>query len=217
MTYDGKTTVGGPAQMRTTSQLDISKLAVGPMDNNAYLLRCRCTGATLLIDAANEPGRLLDLCGGSLDGVATTHGHRDHWVALADVVAATRATTYAHKADVSMIGVPTDQPLQQGDVVMVGDVALHVMHLVGHTPGSVAFIHRDTDGSVHCWTGDCLFPGGIGKTWGEPELFGSLLRDVTTKLFDQLPDAAWIYPGHGHDTTIGTERPSLSEWQARGW
>ena len=217
MTYDGKVTPGGPPQTRTTGQLEITKLSVGPLDNNAYLLRCRTTGHALLIDAANEPDRLLELCGGSLDAIATTHGHRDHWLGLQEVVAATGATTYAHQADVPMIGVVTDQPLHAGGAITVGAVELEVVHLVGHTAGSAAIIHRDSDGSVHCWSGDCLFPDGVGKTWGEPELFELLLDQVTSKLFDQLPDETWVYPGHGNDTTIGVERPQLGQWRARGW
>ena len=67
------------------------------------------------------------------------------------------------------------------------------------------------------FTGDCLFPGGVGKTFGSAANFASLLEDVSSKLFDRLPDETWVYPGHGDDTTLGTERPHLSEWEERGW
>ncbi|MFC7216601.1 MBL fold metallo-hydrolase [Streptomyces polyrhachis] len=216
--YTGRVTVGGPAQVHELESLMISKVAVGPMDNNAYLLRCRATGEQLLIDAANDAGTLLTLIGD--DGIAsvvTTHQHGDHWQALAEVVAATGARTYAGREDAQGIPVPTDVPLADGDVVTVGEVALTARHLVGHTPGSIALVYDDPHGHPHVFTGDCLFPGGIGNTRGDAGHFGSLLHDVRTKLFDPLPDETWVYPGHGRDTTLGAERPHLEEWRERGW
>ncbi len=216
-TYDGNTSADGPAQTRTTDQLEITKLTVGLLGNNCYLLRCRTTGATLLIDAAAEPDRILEMTGGHVDRILTTHGHHDHWGALADTRQATGATTLAHPADAELIGVATDLPVRDGDSVPVGEVALEAVHLVGHSPGSIALIHRDRDGSTHVFSGDALFPGGIGNTWGDPDAFRSLLDGVTTGLFDRLPDDTRVYPGHGPDTTLGEERPHLSAWRARGW
>lgn len=214
--YDGRVSVGGPAQTRELAALTVTKVAVGPMDNNAYLLRCRASGARLLIDAAAEAPRLLRLTGPALDQVVTTHRHRDHWQALAEVVARTGARTCAGHDDAEGIDVPTDAPLGDGDVVKVGQVQLSVLTLVGHTPGSVALLYDDPIGPPHLFTGDSLFPGGVGKT-GSPESFASLLGDVERKIFDPLPDSTWIYPGHGADTTVGTERAHLPEWWARGW
>jgi len=148
--------------------------------------------------------------------VVTTHQHADHWQALAEVVAATGARTVAHPADAPGIPVPTDELVDDGDEVAVGRVALAVVHLVGHTPGSIALVHRDSDGSTHVFTGDSLFPGGVGKT-RSPEAFASLMDDVEAKLFARLPDDTWVYPGHGDDTTLGAERPQLGGWRARGW
>jgi glyoxylase-like metal-dependent hydrolase (beta-lactamase superfamily II) len=215
--YTGRVHVGGPADVHELPRLIISKLAVGPMSNNAYLLRDRDSGTQLLIDAAAEPDRLLRLVGtGGLAGVVTTHAHADHWQALGEVVADTGATTMAHAADAPNIPVPTDVILVDGDVVQCGENSLRVIHLVGHTPGSIALLYDDPVGHPHLFTGDCLFPGGVGKTW-QPDDFTSLLHDVTTKIFDMLPDDTWIYPGHGDDTTLGAERPHLSEWRERGW
>jgi glyoxylase-like metal-dependent hydrolase (beta-lactamase superfamily II) len=101
--------------------------------------------------------------------------------------------------------------------VTVGDTALEVVHLRGHTPGSIALVLRAADGSTHVFTGDSLFPGGVGNTQKDPERFRSLIDDVEERLFGTLPDDAWVYPGHGADTTIGTERPHLGEWRERGW
>ncbi|MFF7067817.1 MBL fold metallo-hydrolase [Streptomyces pseudovenezuelae] len=217
MTYSGEVTVGGSADVHELKDLMITKIAVGPMNNNAYLLRCRATDEQLLIDAANEADTLLGMIGD--DGIAsvvTTHQHGDHWQALAAVVAATRARTYAGRDDADGIPVPTDVPVDDGDVIRVGHVELTARHLVGHTPGSIALVYDDPHGHPHVFTGDCLFPGGPGRTT-QPSEFNSLMNGLETKLFDVLPDETWIYPGHGNDTTIGTERPHLAEWRARGW
>ncbi|MEU9629871.1 MBL fold metallo-hydrolase [Streptomyces luteogriseus] len=217
MTYSGEVTVGGAADVHELKDLMITKIAVGPMNNNAYLLRCRATDEQLLIDAANEADTLLGMIGD--DGIAsvvTTHRHGDHWQALAEVVAATGARTYAGREDAEGIPVRTDVPVDDGDTIRVGHVELTARHLVGHTPGSIALVYDDPHGHPHVFTGDCLFPGGPGRTT-RPEEFNSLMGGLEIKLFDVLPDETWIYPGHGNDTTIGTERPHLAEWRARGW
>ncbi|MER8045072.1 MBL fold metallo-hydrolase [Streptomyces sp. NPDC094032] len=218
MTYSGAVKVGGPADVHELTDLMISKVAVGEMNNNAYLLRCRATGEQLLIDAANEAGTLLTLIGD--DGIAsvvTTHQHGDHWQALQEVVDATGARTYAGAYDAEGIAVPTDVRVQDGDTITVGRVELTARRLVGHTPGSIALVYDDPHGHPHLFTGDCLFPGGVGGTWGDAEAFASLIHDVETKLFGALPDETWVYPGHGSDTTLGDERPHLEEWRERGW
>ncbi|MCX4746273.1 MBL fold metallo-hydrolase [Kitasatospora sp. NBC_01287] len=217
MSYHGAVKVGGPPDVRELAHLIITKVAVGPFDNNAYLLRCRATDEQLLIDAAADAPALLETVGEGLATVVTTHRHHDHWNALAEVVAATGARTAAGRHDVEGIEVPTDQPLADGDTVRVGEVALTVRHLVGHTPGAIVLIYDDPEGHPHVFTGDCLFPGGVGNTWNDPAAFESLYRDVTTKLFDVLPDESWVYPGHGKDTTLGAERPQLPAWRERGW
>jgi glyoxylase-like metal-dependent hydrolase (beta-lactamase superfamily II) len=217
-TYTGRVVPGGPPAVRELAHLIITKASVGPMDNNTFVLRCRDTGDELVVDAAADAERILALCGeGPLTRVVTTHRHPDHWQALAEVVARTGAVTVAHSADAPAIPVPTDELVADGDQVSVGSCALEVIHLVGHTPGSIALLYDDPTGPAHLWTGDSLFPGGVGNTHGDREAFEQLFTDVTTKLFDRLPDETWIYPGHGHDTTLGAERPALPEWRARGW
>jgi glyoxylase-like metal-dependent hydrolase (beta-lactamase superfamily II) len=218
--YTGHTDPGGDAIRRTLGALTVSKVSVGPYDNNAYLLVCNSTGEALLIDAANEPERLTALLGTgdnrpNLGTLVTTHRHPDHWQALAEVVETYRPVTVAHPLDAPELPVPTQTLVEHGDTVRVGDVALDVIHLRGHTPGSVALLYRDGD-DPHLFTGDCLFPGGPGKTWS-PEDFTSLIGDLTERVFGPLPDDTWIYPGHGDDTTLGAERPHLQEWRERGW
>ncbi|MFF8834515.1 MBL fold metallo-hydrolase [Streptomyces sp. NPDC015130] len=217
MTYSGSVKVGGPADVHELTDLMISKVAVGPMDNNAYLLRCRATGEQLLIDAANDAGTLLTLIGDDgITAVVTTHRHGDHWQALAEVVAATGARTYAGAYDAEGIPVATDVPVADGDTIRVGRIELTARRLVGHTPGSIALVFDDPHGHPHVFTGDCLFPGGPGRTT-QPEEFNSLMDDLEAKVFGALPDETWVYPGHGNDTTLGKERPHLAEWRARGW
>jgi len=218
MTYTGHVQVGGPAQVHELSALTISKIAVGPYNNNSYLLRCSQTGTQILIDAAAEAQTLLSLIGpDGISTVVTTHQHADHWGALADVLAATGAQHAASAIDGAAIEAPLDITIAEGDTVSVGAVSLRAIELVGHTPGSIALIYDDPDGSPHCFTGDCLFPGGVGNTWEDSDRFNSLIADVEAKIFAVLPDETWIYPGHGDDTNLGVERPHLSEWRERGW
>ena len=217
MTYSGDVRVGGPADVRELPGLVLSKIAVGPMSNNSYLLRCRETGQQVLIDAAADPEALLDLIGDDgIEAVVTTHRHADHWQALGAVVAATGATTVAGRHDAEGIPVTTDVLLDDGDEIAFGSVVLRAIQLIGHTPGSIALLYDDPEGQPHLFTGDCLFPGGVGKTAG-PDDFASLYDGVVAKVFDVLPDETWVYPGHGDDTTVGRERPALDEWAARGW
>ena len=217
MTYTGDVSPGGPPDVRELPDLTITKVSVGPMDNNAYLLRCRTTGQQLLIDAANDADRLVSLIGDAgLSTVVTTHQHHDHWFALEDVVEATGAKSVAHAEDAEPLPV-VDETVADGDTVRVGQSTLEVIHLVGHTPGSIALLYRDPAGIPHLFTGDSLFPGGVGNTRGNPDNFASLLGDVESKLFERLPDDTWFYPGHGKDSTLGAERPSIPEWRARGW
>jgi glyoxylase-like metal-dependent hydrolase (beta-lactamase superfamily II) len=220
VTYSGDVKVGGQPATREIDGLTVTKIAVGPMDNNAYLLRDTSTGQAILIDAANEAARLIELIGGTpVSAIVTTHQHGDHWQALAEVHKHTGAETVAHPADADAIGVPASRLVQDGDVLTFGDASVSFIHLRGHTPGSIAVLY-DAGGVLasapHLFTGDSLFPGGVGKT-GSPANFTSLINDVSERIFDRLPDATWVYPGHGADTTLGTERPHLGEWRQRGW
>lgn len=215
--YSGHVSVGGPADVRELPRVTLSKLAVGPMDNNAYLLRCARTGAQILIDAAAEPDRLMDLIGPSgLVAIVTTHRHPDHWGALAQIHERTGAPVIAHIDDAPGIDVPVSQPIREGHVITFGDCALTTIHLVGHTPGSLVLSYDDPDGHNHLFTGDCLFPGGVGRTWSDAD-FDTLYEGVVSKIFDKYDDETWIYPGHGADTILGNERPHLQEWRERGW
>ncbi len=193
MTYTGQVVVGGRGDVRRLDEVEVRKLAVGPLANDVYLLTCRRTGAQVLIDAADAPDDVLALVreGSSaarLDVVVTTHRHLDHLRALASIVAVTGAATAVGAPDADAVAAAADV----------------------HEPEAVA-------GRVHLFTGDSLFPGGVGSAQHDPDRFDQLLTDVTERVFDRFDDETWVYPGHGADTTIGAERPHLDEWRERGW
>jgi glyoxylase-like metal-dependent hydrolase (beta-lactamase superfamily II) len=223
MSYTGEVTVGGPADVRELAGLTITKVAVDEkMSNNCYLLRCTDTGDQVLIDAAASPDVLLPLIGADrLSAVVTTHQHWDHHRALADVVRQTGAEVVAGEPDADAIteqtGVPVSRRVTDGDRVPVGSCELEVIRITGHTPGSICLLYRDPAGHPHLFTGDSLFPGGVGGTFGDADAFVSLIGDVETKLFGALPDDTWFYPGHGNDSQLGVERPHVAEWRERGW
>ncbi|HYO04836.1 MAG TPA: MBL fold metallo-hydrolase [Mycobacterium sp.] len=211
----------GSAARRTLPGATIVKASVGPMDNNAYLITCSQTGETLLIDAANDAPILLDLVdryAPKLSLIVTSHQHGDHWMALEEVVKATGAPTAAHRLDAEPLPVTPDRILAHGDTIEIGELTFDVIHLQGHTEGSVALALSGpaAGDAVQLFTGDCLFPGGVGRTWKDGD-FERLLGDVTRRLFDVYPDSTVVYPGHGDDTTLGNERPHLAEWRQRGW
>lgn len=200
--------------------MEITSAVVGTMGNNAYLLTD--AGEGLLIDAAADSLALLALIGDTpLRAIVTTHRHGDHIQALRAIASHTGGRLIAGAPDAETIeqavGVTIDQRVWDGDTVRVGNVDLDVIGLVGHTPGSIALVHTPEDGHpVHIFSGDSLFPGGVGKTHSPGE-FTTLLDDVTAKLFDRFPDDTVVHPGHGDPTTLGHERPHVAEWRERGW
>ncbi|OZM76653.1 MBL fold metallo-hydrolase [Pseudonocardia sp. MH-G8] len=218
--YSGHVEPGGAAIRRDLDALSITKISVGPMNNNAYLLVCRASNEALLVDAADEPDRIADLVGADdsrpeLNHLVTTHRHHDHWQALGAVAGMFQTRQIAHPLDAPELPIPMDELVDHGDTVRFGEIELEVVHLRGHTPGSIALVYRG-GGHPHIFTGDSLFPGGPGRTTS-PEDFTSLMSDLEERVFGQLPDETWVYPGHGDDTTLGAERPHLGEWRERGW
>jgi glyoxylase-like metal-dependent hydrolase (beta-lactamase superfamily II) len=195
------------------SQAEIHKVVVGPMDNNVYILRCRETGDAVLVDAANEHEMLLELCRDlGVRKVLETHGHWDHIQA----VPAVRDAGYevgVTAADASML--PSyDFVLDDESVIEVGRLRLHTILTPGHTPGSMCF---RLEGSPVVFSGDTLFPGGPGATSFPGGDFATIIRSLEDRLFAPLAAETIVMPGHGNDTSIGTERPHLQEWIDRGW
>lgn len=214
---NGHVEPGGESISRTATlpdgaEVEIRKLSVGPMDNNCYLLVS--DGQALLIDAANDADRILsEVEDVVVVTVMTTHGHHDHWQALDDVADATGAEVVFHAADASMIPREADRHVGDGDVLTFGSASVRLIHNPGHTPGSTSILLGETD----LFTGDTLFPGGPGNTFGDADAFAQIMDSLETKLFGPLGDDVHVYPGHGDDTTLGAERPSLPEWRDRGW
>jgi glyoxylase-like metal-dependent hydrolase (beta-lactamase superfamily II) len=215
--YSGHVDPDGPWQDREDGPLLVRKLSVEEMDNNVYVLRCRRTGAALLIDAAARPGRLREALGGSVPvAVVQTHGHWDHVRAWEDLAGDPGLEVWGHPGDTELFPAALDRELAHREVLTVGDLAVEVLHVPGHTDGSLLFLVHG-EARPHLFSGDSLFPGGPGNTWGDPERFRLLMDGLEREVFDQLPDDTWVYPGHGDDTTLGTERPHLGEWRERGW
>ena len=203
------------------TSVSVTKLSVGPMDNNCYVLADTATGTGIIIDAADEPDRILTAVGDiDITTVITTHGHRDHWQGLAAVARATGARVLHHIADAAMIPVPADGMIGDGDTVTFGAAAVEVRHTPGHTDGSVCLVLSGVaedrpEITTHLFTGDTLFPGGPGKT-SSKAAFSQVMTSLRERLFT-LDDDTWVHPGHGDDTTLGEERGDLDAWQARGW
>ena len=221
----GHVSPGGPSWTLDLGPTVVRKCSVSEMDNNVYLITCTATGARLLVDAADDADRVLRLLdeddrgrGRSLEAVLTTHRHWDHHRALTEVVAQTGATVLAGADDAEGLPVPVDRALHDGDTVRLGHLVMDVVHLRGHTPGSVALaLSTAADRTTTLlFTGDSLFPGGPGKTSG-PGDFTSLMDDLEGRVFAVFDDDALVLPGHGDNTTLGAERPSLRQWRERGW
>jgi glyoxylase-like metal-dependent hydrolase (beta-lactamase superfamily II) len=208
---------GGPPHRYPGGPLQVTKVHVGPFENNAYLLRDPESGEALLVDAANEAERLLaELIGDArLVGIVTTHRHHDHSQALAAVLRAHDVWNGAHPADADAIaeqaGVTPDRLLEHGDVLRVGRHPVTVLHTPGHTDGSICFLLP----AGQVLTGDALFPGGVGKTDG-PASFAQAIASAERHLLS-LPGDTRVSPGHGDDTRVDRELPQLDEWKARGW
>jgi glyoxylase-like metal-dependent hydrolase (beta-lactamase superfamily II) len=211
------------------SEATVRETAVSILDNNVYLLTSKTTGAQILIDAADNPttiDRLIATASSDaaftphLELVVTTHSHWDHSRALAHY-AASGVRTVAGAEDVAEIErlrkIVIDQPVHHGDAIAVDGILLGVIGIRGHTPGSITLVLASADGPVHLFTGDSLFPGGVGKTDHDLGRFTRLITDVSDRIFDVFDDDTFIHPGHGPSTTVGAERPHLDEWRARGW
>ena len=195
------------------TDFEIHKVVVGPLDNNVFVLRCRHTGDAVLIDAANEHDRLLDLARAlGVRKVLETHGHWDHIQAVPEMRDAGYSVGVAN-GDASMLS-SYDELLDDDAVIEVGRLRMRTIHTPGHTPGSTCF---HLEGKPILFSGDTLFPGGPGATQFEGGDFPTIITSVETRLFAALDADTLVLPGHGEDTTIGAESPHLQEWVDRGY
>ena len=197
--------------MPTQSDLTLTHLSVGSMDNNVYIFSWAPTKESIIVDAANEAGRILEAVKGtSVRYIIQTHGHADHVQALAEIKLATNASIAVHPADAPMLPVAPDVLLREGERISLGPHEIEVLHTPGHTPGGVCLL----TGSVLI-SGDTLFPGGPGNTKSDLGNFPQIIESVR-RIFT-LPPSTRVFPGHGAPTTIGNEIPHLDEWIQRGW
>ena len=198
----------------SNADVEVHKLVVGPIDNNVFVIRCKQTGEAVLLDAANEHEQLLELCQRlGVRRVLETHGHWDHIQAVPAMREAGYEVAVTALDAPKLKDVGYDVFLDDTEVIEFGRQRLHAIHNPGHTPGSISFNLADTP---LLFTGDTLFPGGPGNTSFPDADFDTIIRSIQDKLF-VFPDDTIVLPGHGDDTTIGTERPHLEEWIARGW
>ena len=193
--------------------VEVHRVVVGPVDNNVFVIRCTSTGEAVLIDAANEHERLLELCRGlGVRTVLETHGHWDHIQAIPAVRDAGYEVGVTAE-DAAML--PSyDYLLEDDTVIEVGRLRLRTLHTPGHTPGSMSF---HVEGTPLLFTGDTLFPGGPGATQYEGGDFPTIIRSIEDRIFSRFDGSTVVLPGHGLDTTVSAESPCLDEWVARGW
>jgi glyoxylase-like metal-dependent hydrolase (beta-lactamase superfamily II) len=195
-------------------QMEIHRVVVGPYANNVFVVRCRHTGEAVLIDAANEHERLLELCQRlGVRRVLETHGHMDHIGAVSQMREAGYEVAVTALDAPMLKDVGYDVFLDDTQVIEVGQLRLDAIHNPGHTPGSISFA---VQGSPVLFSGDTLFPGGPGNTTFPGGDFPTIIQSLDSRLFT-LPANTVVMPGHGNDTTIGNERPHLAEWVERGW
>ena len=196
------------------SSVEVHRVVVGPYDNNVFVVRCKQTGDAVLIDAANEHERLLELCTTlGVRRVLETHGHHDHIQAVPAMREAGYEVAVTALDAPMLTDVGYDVFLDHDEVIEVGRLRLHAIHNPGHTPGSISF---HVKGTPLLFTGDTLFPGGPGATKFPGGSFTTIIDSIDNLLFP-FPDTTIVLPGHGIDTTIGAERPHLQEWVDRGW
>jgi glyoxylase-like metal-dependent hydrolase (beta-lactamase superfamily II) len=190
--------------------LIVRKIEVGNMENNVYVLECPETHEAFLVDGCFEADKIVEAAEGArLIGILQTHGHMDHVQALAELKERLGVPVHAHPGDGYPVAI--DVQLNDGDQLKFGNRSADVIHTPGHTPGGTCFLIGE-----HLISGDTLFPGGPGNTWGKKQAFEQIIDSIERKLF-VLPDETRVYPGHGKDTTIGAEKPHLQEWIERGW
>ncbi|MBW2091652.1 MAG: MBL fold metallo-hydrolase [Deltaproteobacteria bacterium] len=195
--------------MAKDDTIQIDKLELGPFGTNAYILTCRQTGESVLVDAPGETEKILGHLQGSVPKyILMTHNHMDHVGALAEVKSRLKVPLAAHSADSAGLPVSTDIALNEGDTISFGKIKLRVMHTPGHTPGSLCFLT-----GKYLISGDTIFPGGPGKT-GSPGAFKQIVESITSKVFE-LPDETEVYPGHGESTTLKKEKQEFEDFSSR--
>jgi len=190
-------------------RIRIEKLELGPYGTNAYVLICRHTGESAVVDVPGEAAKILKVLEGTTPRyILITHNHMDHTGALAELKSSLHVPVGAHADDAGRLPVPPDFFLNDEDVLSFGEIELSVLHTPGHTPGSICFL-----AGSNLIAGDTIFPNGPGKTWSAAD-FKRIMTSLSDKIF-VLPDDTRIYPGHGDAATLGRERRAFETFCAR--
>lgn len=215
MSYTGEVVADGPWQDHVDGPVLIRKCSVESFDNNVYTLACAATGKALVVDAAARADRIKEAAAGfDVLAVVQTHGHWDH-VRAFEALQADGWPIWGHDDDAPLYPGRIDRHLPDGTTIPVGNLLVRVIHLPGHTEGSLLFAVEGQTRN-HLISGDTLFPGGHGKTDTLND-HTRIMDGLEQRIFAVFPDSTWVYPGHGADTTLGAERDQLGEWRARGW
>jgi glyoxylase-like metal-dependent hydrolase (beta-lactamase superfamily II) len=189
--------------------LQIERLQLGPFGTNAYVLTCRQTGDSALVDAPAEASKIADrLEGTNPRYILLTHNHIDHIGALSELRSKLRIPLAAHTADGMTLSPPPEIQLNDGDIVSFGNIRLEVLHTPGHTPGSLCF-----KTGKYLLSGDTIFPGGPGKTWSPADL-QQIIESITSKIF-VLDDDTQVYPGHGDAAVLKKEKDEFAVFSTR--
>ncbi len=191
------------------NNLQIERLQLGPFGTNAYVLTCRQSKDSVLVDAPAEASKIMErLKGTSPRYILLTHNHMDHTGALSELRSRLRIPLAAHSADAGILPSPPEIRLNDGDIVSFGNINLEVLHTPGHTPGSLCF-----KTGQYLLSGDTIFPGGPGKT-SSPADLQQIIKSITSKIFT-LDDDTQVYPGHGDSTVLKKEKDELAAFSSR--
>jgi glyoxylase-like metal-dependent hydrolase (beta-lactamase superfamily II) len=189
--------------------LRIERLELGPFGTNSYIVTCRRTGDSVLIDAPAEPNIIKEKLKTTIPQyILLTHNHIDHIGALAQLRAELKVPLAAHASDAKNLTPPPETLLNDDDTIWLGELKSTVLHTPGHTPGSLCFL-------VCCYliSGDTIFPGGPGRT-GSPDDFKQIINSITEKIL-VLPDDTQIYPGHGNSAVLKNEKEEFAVFCSR--
>jgi glyoxylase-like metal-dependent hydrolase (beta-lactamase superfamily II) len=206
------------------STLKVAIVPVTPFEQNASIIWDTSTMTGAVVDPGGDIDRIqaaLAQFKVTAEKILITHGHIDHAGGAADLAEALGIPVEGpHEADqmllsnipnqARMFGVDTarsvtpDRWLVEGDTVTVGSLVFDVLHVPGHAPGHVVFVHKPSDFAL---VGDTIFQGSVGRTDLPGGDHALLISSIKAKLF-ALGDQVTCLPGHGPATTIGRERAS---------
>lgn len=185
-------------------EIRIKKLDIPPYDTNCYIIACPVTREAAILDTPGEADIIVtEAKEVDVRYIIITHTHPDHLGAFTAVKKKFGLPVAIHSAEAANLPSTPDLILEDGNTINFGTVSLQVLHTPGHSPGSLCLLTGQ-----HLFSGDTLFPGGPGNT-RSPAAFKQIVNSITKKLF-VLPDKTRVYPGHGADTTLGTEKQKFA-------